>query len=492
MELLWQSIPEIAARVARGDVSALELCNASLDRIAALDENHGAFLSVAAAQARLAARRVDERRSRGETLGPLAGVPIAVKDVLCTMDQPTSAASKILVRDGRTWQPPYDATAVSRLRAADAVLVGKANCDEFAMGSSNENSAFFPAKNPWDRTRTPGGSSGGSAVAVAAAMTPGSLGTDTGGSVRQPASFTGIVGVKPTYGRVSRNGLVAFASSLDQVGTFARDVRGAAALLQAIAGPDPLDATSSTQAVPDYLEACESSVRGLRIGVPAEYFAAGLEPEVEARVREAIRALEAEGATVHAIELPNTRHAVATYYVVACAECSSNLGRFDGIRFGARASGKRDLTGVIAATRGGGFGPEVKRRIILGTYVLSAGYYDAIYLRAQRIRSAIARDFQTAFETVDAIATPVTPTVAFPLGSKLAEPVSMYLADIYTLPASLAGIPALSVPCGLGEASGLPVGLQLLAPHFEEARLFALARAVERAAPAAAGRPPTP
>lgn len=490
MDVLWQSIPDIAKRVAEGDVSATELCEASLARIAAIDDDHGAFLSVAADSARAAARAVDERRARGETLGPLAGVPVAVKDVLCTADQPTSAGSKILMRDGRAWQPPYDATSVARLRQAGAVLVGKANCDEFAMGSSNENSAFFPAKNPWDRTRTPGGSSGGSAVAVAAAMTPGALGTDTGGSVRQPASFTGTVGVKPTYGRVSRYGVIAFASSLDQVGPFARDVRGAAALLQAIAGPDPLDPTSLDRAVPDYLGACEGSVRGLRIGVPEEYFTEGLEPEVDAQVRGALAHLASEGASLHPIGLPHTKHAVATYYVVACAECSSNLARFDGIRFGGRASVERDLAAATAATRGAGFGAEVKRRIILGTYVLSAGYYDAYYRRAQRVRAAIARDFEAAFAVVDAIATPVAPTVAFPLGSRADDPLAMYLADIYTLPASLAGVPALSVPCGLGQKSRLPIGLQLIAPHFEEARLFTLARAVERTAPDAGARPP--
>lgn len=492
MEVLWRSIPELAELVRTGELRAADLCEAALARISALDETYGAFLSTAADAARNAACRIDERRSRGETLGMLAGVPIAAKDVLCTVDQPTTAASKILVRDGRPWQPPYDATAVARLRSADAVIVGKANCDEFAMGSSNENSAFFSAKNPWDPTRTPGGSSGGSAVAVAAAMTPGALGTDTGGSVRQPASFTGTVGMKPTYGRVSRFGLIAFASSLDQVGPFARDVRGAAALLQAIAGPDARDATCASLPVPDYLAACDRDVRGLRIGVPEQYFAEGLEPEVEARVREAVAALRSEGATVQPVALPHTREAVATYYVIASAECSSNLARFDGIRFGAQSGVERGLATMTSATRGRGFGPEVKRRIVLGTYVLSAGYYDAYYLRALRVRSAIEQDFREAFAKVDAIATPVAPSVAFPLGSRVDDPLAMYLADIYTLPASLAGLPAVSVPCGLGEESRLPVGLQLIAPHFEEERLFTLARAVERLTPWHDCRPPVP
>ncbi len=484
MDPLALPIPELAALVRRGELTALEVCDAALDRIAR-EEPLGAFLSVAADAARIAAREVDARRTRGDAMGPLAGVPIAVKDVLCTKDQPTTAASKILLREGRAWQPPYDATAVERLRQAGAIIVGKANCDEFAMGSSNENSAFFPARNPWAPERTPGGSSGGSAVAVAASMAPGALGTDTGGSIRQPASFTGVVGVKPSYGRVSRYGLIAFASSLDQIGPFAADVRGAAALLQAIAGHDPRDATSASVAVPDYLDACEVSVRGLRIGVPEEYFGEGLAPEVEARVREALAELERDGATVHPVSLPHTRHAVATYYVVASAECSSNLARFDGVRFGLRSHDERDLARMMAKTRAEGFGPEVKRRILLGTFVLSSGYYDAYYRRAQRVRAAIAADFRAAFADVDAIATPVSPTVAFPLGSRLDDPLAMYLADVYTLPASLAGLAALSVPCGLGVASGLPVGLQLVAPAFDEPKLFALARAVERRTPLA-------
>jgi aspartyl-tRNA(Asn)/glutamyl-tRNA(Gln) amidotransferase subunit A len=483
------SIPELALRVSRGEVSARALCESALARIAAIDDTLGAFLWPAADAALQAAGAIDARRARGEALGPLAGVPLAVKDVIATSDQPTTAGSRILMQRGKGWMPPYDATAVERLRAADAVLIGKTNCDEFAMGSSNENSGFRPARNPWDPTRAPGGSSGGSAVAVAAGMAPGALGTDTGGSVRQPASFTGTVGVKPSYGRVSRYGLIAFASSLDQIGPFARDVRSAALLLQTIAGRDSRDSTSAEREVPSYLEACERDVRGLRIGVPEEYFGEGLDAEVAARVRGAIAALEAEGASIRPIHLPHTRHAVATYYIVATAECSSNLARFDGVRFGLRGRDDGDLAAMMSATRGAGFGAEVKRRIMLGTYVLSAGYYEAYYLRAQRVRTLIQRDFAAAFGEVDAIATPVAPTVAFPLGSRVSDPLSMYLADVYTLPASLAGLCGISVPCGLGEDSRMPVGLQLVAPAFEEPRLFTLAAAVERAAPDRDARP---
>ncbi|MBM4375729.1 MAG: Asp-tRNA(Asn)/Glu-tRNA(Gln) amidotransferase subunit GatA [Deltaproteobacteria bacterium] len=483
MDLRTRSIPELAADVRSGRLDALALCEAALERIERCDEAYGAWLHVASDAARDAARIVDERRARGDELGPLAGIPIAIKDVLCTVDQPTTAASRILVRHGEPWRPPYDATAVRRLRDAGALLLGKANCDEFAMGSSNEHSAFKLARNPWDLSRTPGGSSGGSAVAVAAAMVPGALGTDTGGSVRQPASFTGTVGVKPTYGRVSRHGLIAFASSLDQVGPLTADVQSAAALLEVIAGHDPNDATSSTRPVPALVAACERSVRGLRVGVPKEYFAKGLEPEVEASVRAALTALERDGVELVPMALPHTRHAIATYYVIASAECSSNLARFDGVRFGARAEGERELARMTSITRGRGFGAEVKRRILLGTFVLSSGYAEAYYQRAQRVRRAIADDFHRAFRDVHAIAAPVSPTVAFPLGSRLDDPLAMYLADIYTLPSSLAGVPALSVPCGLAEGSRMPVGLQLIGPPFDEAGLFALARAVERQTP---------
>jgi aspartyl-tRNA(Asn)/glutamyl-tRNA(Gln) amidotransferase subunit A len=495
--VLEQPVWRIAERVRSGETTAEEVTSAALE---AVERNRtlGAFLTVQGERALDAARAVDARRARGEALGPLAGVPVGLKDPICTRDVPTTAGSKILTRARRDatepeldpergWRPPYDATVVERLRAADAILVGKCNMDEFAMGSSNENSAFFPAKNPWDPTRTPGGSSGGSAAAVAARLVPAALGSDTGGSIRQPAAFTGTVGVKPTYGRVSRYGLVAFASSLDQIGPFATDVRGAARVFSVIAGHDPRDATSLRAPVPDVEAACGASVRGLRIGVPAEYFAKGIEPEVEASVRAAIDTLQELGCTLRPIDLAATRYAVATYYVVATAECSSNLARFDGVRFGLRAGGAGDLASLYAATRGAGFGAEVKRRIMLGTYVLSAGYYDAYYLRAQRVRTLFRRDFEAAFREVDAIAAPVSPTVAFKLGEKIGDPLAMYLADVFTLPASLAGIPAISVPCAPAPAAAdrpeLPVGLQLMAPPLGEERLFTLAAAFEETCP---------
>jgi aspartyl-tRNA(Asn)/glutamyl-tRNA(Gln) amidotransferase subunit A len=448
---------------------------------------------------------VDERRARGQELGKLAGVPIGLKDALCTRGVATTCASKILVRgeagrsadgaiSGDPWRPPYDATVVLRLKAAGALLPGKCNMDEFAMGSSSENSAFMPVKNPWDRSRAPGGSSGGSAVAVAAGMMPGSLGSDTGGSIRQPASFTNVVGVKPTYGRVSRYGLVAFASSLDQIGPFASDVRGAARILEVIAGNDPHDATSINVPVGAYEAACGRSVRGLRVGVPEEYFAEGLDPEIASNVRAAIDALGRDGCAVKSIKLPHTDYAVATYYVLATAEASANLARFDGVRFGLRIEPPRaDLATMYSKTRGGGFGAEVKRRIMLGTYVLSAGYYDAYYLKAQRVRTLIRRDFERAFEEVDVIAVPTSPVVPFKLGERTGDPLAMYLADIYTLPASLAGVPAVSVPVKPTQATAdrpaLPVGLQLVAPPLEEERLFAVAAAVEASSPARSFKP---
>jgi aspartyl-tRNA(Asn)/glutamyl-tRNA(Gln) amidotransferase subunit A len=406
---------------------------------------------------------------------------------------PTTCGSKVLVRGTggssastpeRGWQPPYDATVVERLRAADAILVGKTNLDEFAMGSSNENSAFGPVKNPWDRTRIPGGSSGGSAVAVAAGMTAGALGSDTGGSIRQPAALCGVVGVKPSYGRVSRYGLVAFASSLDQVGTFARDVRSAARLLEVISGPDPRDSTASTHAVSVYEAACEREPKGLKIGVAEEYFGEGLDPAIAERIRSALATLEREGCEIRPVRLPHTRYGVATYYIIATAEASSNLARYDGVRFGLRIEPPHgDLQAMYGATRDAGFGAEVKRRILLGTYVLSAGYYDAYYLKAQKVRTLVRRDFDQAFADVDVIAAPTSPTPAFPLGERVGDPLSMYLSDVYTLPASLAGIAALSVPCAptpaTAERPALPVGLQLLAPAFEEERLFTLAAAWE-------------
>jgi aspartyl-tRNA(Asn)/glutamyl-tRNA(Gln) amidotransferase subunit A len=483
-----EDVVAIAERVRRGEATAVSIAESTLARIDARDGELNAFLTVARDEVLEQARAIDAKRARGEALGPLAGVPIALKDALCTRGVRTTCASKVLEH----WVPPYDATVVARLRAADALLPGKTNMDEFAMGSSNENSAYGPVKNPRDLTRAPGGSSGGSAVAVASGMTPAALGSDTGGSIRQPAAFTGTVGVKPTYGRVSRFGLVAFASSLDQIGPFASDVRGAARVLSVIAGKDPRDMTCLEATPGDYEGACGASVRGLRLGVPEEYFAKGLDPEVEASVRAAIARLEADGCTVKKVQLGHTRHAVATYYVLATAEASSNLARFDGVKYGLRVepdarrgerrsgTGKSALREMYGATRDAGFGAEVKRRILLGTFVLSAGYYDAYYLKAQKVRTLIRRDFDAAFGEVDAIVCPTSPTPAFRLGEKTADPLSMYLSDVYTLPASLAGLPAISVPCA-PTREGLPVGLQIIAPALLETTMFALASAWEAA-----------
>ncbi|HEX4446913.1 MAG TPA: Asp-tRNA(Asn)/Glu-tRNA(Gln) amidotransferase subunit GatA [Polyangiaceae bacterium] len=472
----------IASRVQSGELTAEAATERALGRIAALDGEVHAFLRVAGDEALAQARSIDQRRARGEVLGKLAGVPIAIKDAICTRGLESTAASKILAG----YVPPYDATVVARLRAADAVIVGKTNMDEFAMGSSSENSAFGPTRNPWDLTRTPGGSSAGSAGAVSARMVSCSLGSDTGGSIRQPAALTGTVGIKPTYGRVSRYGLIAFASSLDQVGPFATDVRGAARVLSVIAGHDRSDATSLVSPVGDYEAACGRSVRGLRIGVPDEYFAGGLDEDVAASVRAAIAELEAQGCIVRPVTLPHTPYAVATYYVLATAEASSNLARFDGVRFGLRAvagEAGRDLRAMYGTTRDAGFGAEVKRRVLLGTFVLSAGYYDAYYLKAQKVRTLIRRDFERAFDEVDVICSPASPTPAFKLGEKTSDPLSMYLSDIYTLPASLAGIPAISVPCAPAR-SGLPVGLQIMARPLDEATMIAVASAWEARSPA--------
>jgi aspartyl-tRNA(Asn)/glutamyl-tRNA(Gln) amidotransferase subunit A len=504
-DVLDFSIADLADKVQTGALKARAVTEAALARIDATRELN-ALLHVARDAALAAADAVDAKRARGEKLGKLAGVPVAIKDALCTHDAPTTCASKILthVDEGnsggtdpeRGFRPPYDATVVARLRAADAILIGKANMDEFAMGSSGENSAFGPARNPWDRSRTAGGSSSGSAVAVAAGLSLGSLGSDTGGSIRQPAALCGVVGVKPTYGRVSRYGLVAFASSLDQVGPFARDVRSAARLLEVISGRDPLDSTSADVPVGQYEAACTHDVRGLRIGIPEEYFGEGLDPAIADNVRAAIGELERAGCSVKPVSLPHTKYGIATYYIVATAEASSNLARFDGVRFGLRIETPRsDLTSLYGKTRNVGFGAEVKRRILLGTYVLSAGYYDAYYKKAQRVRTLIKRDFDQAFEAVDAIAVPTSPTPAFRLGEKVDNPLAMYLADVFTLPASLAGIAALSVPCAPTPATAtqpaLPVGLQLLGPAFAEERLFSLAAEVERRM-GGVPRPPSP
>jgi aspartyl-tRNA(Asn)/glutamyl-tRNA(Gln) amidotransferase subunit A len=478
-----ETVTAIAESVKKGERRAVEIAEATLARIDDEDGALHAFLTVAKDALLAQARAVDAKRARGEALGPLAGVPVALKDALCTRGLPTTSGSRIL----EGYRPPYDATVVARLKAADALIPGKTNLDEFAMGSSTEGSAYGPTRNPVDPTRTPGGSSGGSAVAVAGGMSPASLGSDTGGSIRQPAAFTGCVGLKPTYGRVSRFGLVAYASSLDQIGPFATDVRGAARVLSVIAGHDPKDMTSLTVPLADYEGACSASARGLRLGVPDEYFGGGLDPEVAASVRAAIAELERAGCTVKPIKLPHTRHAVATYYVVATAEASSNLARFDGVRYGLRverqATGKAQgsaLRAMYGATRDAGFGAEVKRRILVGTFVLSAGYYDAYYLKAQKVRTLIRRDFEAAFGEVDAVVCPTAPTPAFRLGEKTSDPLAMYLSDVYTLPASLAGLPAISVPCAPTRA-GLPVGLQIIGRPLEETTVLTLAAAAEAA-----------
>jgi len=486
--MLDSSVTAIAAKVRAGEVSAESVTAAAIAQIAAIDGRLNAFLHVPEQSALAQARAVDAKRARGEAMGPLAGVPVAIKDAICVRGVVTTAASKILAG----FEPAYDATVIERLRAADAVILGKTNMDEFAMGSSSENSAFGPTRNPWDVTRTPGGSSSGSAAAVAARMAPCSLGSDTGGSIRQPACLTGTVGLKPTYGRVSRYGLIAFASSLDQIGPFAGDVRGAARVLSVLSGHDPRDATSLDVPPEDFEVACGRSVRGLRIGVPGEYFAEGLDPEVAESVRAAIRELEAEGCVVKPVTMPHTLFAVATYYVLATAEASSNLARFDGVRFGLRTTdpaAARDLRVMYGKTRDAGFGAEVKRRILLGTFVLSAGYYDAYYIKAQKVRSLIRRDFDRAFESVDVICSPASPTAAFRLGEKIDDPLAMYLNDIYTLPASLAGVPAMSVPCAPTRA-GLPVGLHIAARAMDEATMLAVAAAWEARSPARSLVPP--
>jgi aspartyl-tRNA(Asn)/glutamyl-tRNA(Gln) amidotransferase subunit A len=440
------------------------------------DPDIGAYLTLSEKRAYAQAQRVDELAGRGEPLPPLAGVPIAVKDVISTQGVRTTAGSKIL----DNYVAPYDATVVQRLENAGAVILGKTNCDEFAMGSSNENSGFHPVRNPRDRTRVPGGSSGGSAAVIAAGTAVASLGTDTGGSIRQPAALCGVVGLMPTYGRVSRYGLIAFASSLDKIGPFGKTVKDTALLLEVMAGRDPKDSTSAELPVPRYLDAIGQPVRGLKIGVPAEYFGDGLDPEVKASVESAIQQLAKAGCEIVPISLRHTSYAIPTYYLVATAEASANLARFDGMRYGVRTKGAKTLAEMYRRTRDEGFGPEVKRRIMLGTYALSAGYYDAYYLKAQRVRTLITRDFDEAFAKVDAIVTPTTPTPAFKLGERADDPLAMYLADIFTVTASLAGIPGLSVPCG-NTKEGLPIGLQVLGKHFDEATVLRVGHVVEHA-----------
>jgi len=470
---------EIAGLVAAGETSATEVTQAHLDRIAAVDDRVHAFLHVDTEGALAAARAVDERRAAGEELGPLAGVPVAVKDVLATRGIPTTVGSKIL----EGWRPPYDATIVQRLREAGTVMLGKTNMDEFAMGSSTEYSAYGPTHNPWDLSRIPGGSGGGSAAALAAYEAPLAIGSDTGGSIRQPGAVTGTVGAKPTYGGTSRYGLVAFSSSLDTPGPCARNVLDAALLHQVIGGHDPRDSTSIPQPVPDVVAAAKlgatGDLTGVRLGIVSEFVGEGAEPGVMAAFRESVDALTKMGAEVVEISCPTFAYALPAYYLIAPSECSSNLARFDGVRFGLRVGddGNRSLEEVMSLTREAGFGPEVKRRIMIGTYALSSGYYDAYYGQAQKVRTLITRDFTAAFERVDALISPTTPSVAFPMGARTADPYQMYLADLYTIPTNLYGGPGISVPCGLSE--GLPVGLQVMAPTMADDRMYRVAAALE-------------
>ncbi len=485
-QLLEIPISDLADRVRKGEVTAEAVATVSLETMSNR-KSLNAFVHTSPETVLEAARAVDKKRNRGEPLGKLAGVPIAIKDAICTVDFPTTCSSRILCRgeNSQGWRSPFDATVVERLRGHDAIIVGKTNMDEFAMGSSTETSVFGPTLNPWDPSRIPGGSSGGSAVAVAARVTPVSLGSDTGGSIRQPAGLCGVVGVRPSYGRVSRYGLVAFGSSLEQIGPFANDVRSAARVLSAIAGHDRHDSTTAVNPIPDFEGACGRGVAGIRLGVPEEYFGDGLDPVVRTHVVEAITALESAGCEIKKVHLPHTAYGVATYYIVATAEASSNLARFDGVRFGLRIERPgSDLQELYGATRDAGFGREVKRRILLGTYVLSAGYYDAYYKKAQQVRTLIRKDFEQAFNEVDAIVAPISPTLPFALGQHLNDPLAMYLSDVYTLPCNLAGLCGISVPARPTSASderpALPIGLQILGRPFDEETLFVVASAWEK------------
>jgi aspartyl-tRNA(Asn)/glutamyl-tRNA(Gln) amidotransferase subunit A len=475
MSLAALTLHDAGNKLRKREFSSVELTEAVFKRIADTDSQIRAYLTLARDAALEQARQADERLEQDSATSPLLGVPLAVKDNFLTRGLRTTCASKILAN----FMPPYDATTVRKLRATGAIITGKTNLDEFAMGSSAENSAFFPTRNPWNLERIPGGSSGGSAAAVAADQCIAALGTDTGGSIRQPAACCGIVGLKPTFGRVSRFGIIAFASSMDQVGPLTKDVQDSALLLEAIAGHDPADSTSVDRPVPRYSEALTGDVKGLRLGIPKEYFVAGMQPEVEQAIRTAIRELEKNGAVIEEISLPRTEYAVAVYYIVATAEASSNLARYDGMRYGHRATAK-DLTETYRISRGEGFGPEVKRRIMLGTYALSAGYYDAYYLKAQRVRTLIKQDFDEAFKHCDVIVTPTAPTTAFKLAEKIQDPLQMYLSDIYTISVNLGGLTALSLPCGFDQ-DGMPIGMQIIGKHFDEATILRVGHAYEQA-----------
>ncbi len=469
-----RSLSELARALQAGEISSVELVEHFLQRIDAADDHLNGFITRTGEQALAEAREADRRLADG-TAGPLTGVPIAHKDIFCTRDVRTSCASRML----DNFVSPYDATIVARLRAAGLVMLGKTNMDEFAMGSSNETSYYGPVRNPWSTDRVPGGSSGGSAAIVAARLAPAATGSDTGGSIRQPAALCGLTGIKPTYGRVSRYGMIAFASSLDQAGVLTQTAEDAARLLAVMAGFDERDSTSIDEPVPDYPALLDTPLEGLRIGLPAQYFADGLDAGVRACIEEAITVYEGLGARVEPVELPNSAFAVPAYYVVAPAECSSNLSRYDGVRYGYRCMDPIDLLDLYRRSRGEGFGSEVKRRIMTGTYVLSAGYYDAYYLKAQQVRRLISDDFRRAFERVDVLMGPTSPTTAFPLGSRLDDPLTMYLSDVYTIAVNLAGLPAVSIPAG--EVDGLPVGLQIIAPYFAEDRLLSVAHRFQQA-----------
>jgi len=477
MDLTSLTIDAARGAVQERKTTALALAEAHYARIQKEDGQIGAFLTLSKERALEQADRMDRMAAEGKTLPPLGGVPVGIKDVMSTRGLRTTAGSKIL----ENYIPPYDCTAVARMEAAGAVMLGKLNCDEFAMGSSNENSAYRPVRNPRDLSRVPGGSSGGSAAAVAADMAVVTLGSDTGGSIRQPASFCGVVGLMPTYGRVSRYGLIAFASSLDHIGPLAKTVKDAAIVLRTIAGRDPMDSTSADVPVPDYVAELDKPVRGMKIGVAKEYFGEGLDDEVRQAVERAIDKLKGLGCEIVPVSLPHTPYAIPTYYLIATAEASANLARFDGVRYGHRARGVKTLSEMYRRSRDEGFGVEVKRRIMLGTYALSAGYYDAYYLKAQKVRTLLTRNFDEAFRRVDAIVTPTSPTAAFRLGEKSNDPLAMYLADIYTVTADLAGIPGISVPCGEAKEK-LPIGLQILGKHFDEAAILRVAHAYEQAA----------
>jgi aspartyl-tRNA(Asn)/glutamyl-tRNA(Gln) amidotransferase subunit A len=474
MNLAALTLHEAREKLRKGQISAQELTQAVFQRISETEESIHSYITLCRDSALEEAKRADALFKTETNPPSLLGIPIAVKDNFLTVGIRTTCASKIL----QDFIPPYDSTAVKKLRAVGAVITGKTNLDEFAMGSSVENSAFFVTRNPWDTSRVPGGSSGGSAAAVAADQCIAALGTDTGGSIRQPAAFCGIVGIKPTYGRVSRYGIVAFASSMDQVGPMAKDVRDCALMLEAIAGHDQADSTSANRPVPQYSLLLSGDIKGMRLGIPKEYFVSGIQPEVEQAVRNAVRQLEKNGAVIEEISLPHTEYAVAVYYIVATAEASSNLARYDGMKYGHRAHA-RDLTETYLLSRAEGFGPEVKRRIMLGTYGLSAGYYDAYYVKAQKVRTLIKKDFDDAFKTCDAILTPTAPTTAFKIGEKTGDPLQMYLSDIYTISVNLAGLPALSLPCGF-DSEGLPIGMQIVGKHFDESTVLSVAYAYEQ------------